>query len=335
MRPDFDTPVTRLFGIRYPILQGAMAWLSEPELVAAVSNEGGLGFLGASVMSPEEFEPFVIRTAAATDRPFGVNFPLVLGDYKRHLEMVLDHGVRIISVSAGSPRVLTPRIKAAGALCIHVVPSLKLAQKVAAAGVDAVVLESFEAGGHVSTEAITAITNIPNVAGKIDVPLIAAGGVADGRGMAAALALGADGVQLGTRFLATRENNANDLYKTMLLEAKESDAPVINRSFHPGRALRSPIVERVLELEAARASVDEIRAVIGRGRARLAAHEANLEDGLFYCGAAVGLIDEVLTVREVFDKLLSEYRQSLRRLQGLMVDGQEQEPPLRIVEGGE
>jgi enoyl-[acyl-carrier protein] reductase II len=331
MRPKIETRVTALLGIEQPIIQGAMAWLSEPELVAAVSNEGGLGVLGASIMSADEFEPFVERTKALTDRPFGVNFPLVLGEYDRHLEMCLDHGVRIVAVSAGSPKLLTPRIKATGAICLHVVPSLRLAEKVAAAGVDAIVLESYEAGGHVSSEAITAITNIPNVTRRLDIPVIAAGGIADGRGMAAALALGADAVQMGTRFLATVENNANELYKRLVVEATETDVPVHSSAFHPGRALRSPVVERILQMERDGATATEIRAVIGRGRARLAAHQANHEEGLFFCGASASLVDEVLSVKQVFDQILEEYAEVVERLSG-GIRHPAREPSLRVVE---
>lgn len=315
-RPRFDTRITRLFGIEIPVIQGAMAWLSEPELVAAVSNQGGLGVLGASLYGVEDFEERVIRTKRMTDRPFAVNFPLVLGDYFPHLEVTLKHGVRIVFVSAGSAKLMTTRIKDAGALCVHVVPNLKLAQSAARAGVDAVVLESFEAGGHVSSEGITAITNIPNVARHLDLPLIAAGGLYDGRGLAAALALGADGVQMGTRFLATQENNAHESYKKLLVDAGETDVPVYSMKFHPGRAMRSTVINRILELESQGAPNDDVRAYIGRGRARKAA-DGNLEEGMFYAGAGAACIGEVLTVEQVFETLLTEYGEALDRLRRL------------------
>lgn len=312
-RPSFDTPVTRLFGIDYPIIQGAMAWLSEGELVAAVSNEGGLGVLGASIMSVDEFEVQVLRAKALTDRPFAVNFPLVLGEYSAHLEMALAHGVRIVFMSAGSPKVLTPRIKEAGALCVHVVPNLKLAQSAIKHGVDAIVLESVEAGGHVSTDGVSAITNIPHVARSIEVPLIAAGGVVDGYGMAAAMCLGADGIQMGTRFLATKESNAPAIYQKLLVEAGEHDTPVFSKKYHPSRALRSPIVEQILALEQADRPVEEVRTLVGRGRAKKAAHDANLEQGLFYAGTGAALVKEVLSVKELFDQILAEYQEALGR----------------------
>ncbi len=317
-RPSFDTAVTRLFQIDYPIIQGAMAWLSEAELVAAVSNEGGLGVLGASIMSADEFEVQVKRAKELTDRPFAVNFPLVLGDYHQHLEMCLAHGVRIIFMSAGSPKVLTPRIKEAGALCVHVVPNAKLAQSAARCGVDAVVLESYEAGGHVSTEGITAITNIPNVARQFDLPLFAAGGVVDGYGMAAAMCLGADAIQMGTRFLATKESNAPAIYQQLLLKAGEADIPVHSKKYHPGRALRSPLIDQVLAMEAEERPTEEIRAVIGRGRARKAAHYGNLEEGIFYAGAGAALVQDVITVKALFDQLLAEYQDAVGRAAGLV-----------------
>src|SRR5688572_5269104 len=317
-RPTFDTAITRLLGIDYPIIQGAMAWLSEAELVAAVSNQGGLGVLGASVMSVDEFEVQVVRAKQLTDRPFAVNFPLVLGDYAQHLEMCLSHGVRIVFMSAGSPKVLTPRIKKAGAMCVHVVPNLKLAQSAIKNGVDAIVLESHEAGGHVSSEGITAITNIPNVARHVDVPLIAAGGIVDGYGMAAAIALGADGIQMGTRFLATRESNAPKVYQKLLLEAGEADVPVFSKKFHPSRALKTPVTESVLEMEQQDRPIEEIRAYIGRGRAKKAAHEGNLQEGLFYAGAGASMVEDVITVRELFDQILAEYKEAVGRAASMM-----------------
>ncbi len=318
-RPKFDTAITRLFGIEVPIIQGAMAWLSEARLVSSVSNEGGLGVLGASVMSVSEFEEQVVETKRLTDRPFAVNFPLVLGDYAEHLEMVLSHGVRIIFMSAGAPKVLTPRIHEAGAICVHVVPNLRMAQSAVKHGVDAIVLESKEAGGHVSKEGATSITNIPMVARSLqDVPLIAAGGIVDGHGMAAAMCLGADGIQMGTRFLATEESNAPALYQKLLLEAKESDIPVHSNQFHPGRALKTPAVEKVLELEAQGASVEEVRGFIGRGRAKKAAHGSDLENGIFYAGSGASLLEDVISVRELFDVMIAQYQEAIGRAQGLL-----------------
>ncbi len=309
-RPKLDTAVTRLFNIDLPIIQGAMAWLSEAELVAAVCNEGGLGVLGASIMSVEEFEPHVVRAKELTDRPFGVNFPLVLGDYRAHLEMVLDLGVRTIFMSAGSPKVLTPRIKEAGAVCVHVVPNLKMAKSAIKHGVDAIVLESYEAGGHVASEGISSITNIPMVSRNIGVPLIAAGGIVDGHGMAAALCLGADGVQMGTRFLATQESNAPELYQKLILESQEADIPVHSKKFHAGRALRSPVIEKVLQMEQDDVPIEKIRAFISRGRAQKAAHHSDYENGIFYAGAGAALMKDVPTIRELFDSMLEEYAEA-------------------------
>ena len=252
--------------------------------------------------------------------------------YEKHLEMCLSYGVKVICVSAGSPKVLTPKIKAAGAVSLHVVPNLRLAQKAAAAGVDGLVLESYEAGGHVSSEQITAFTNIPLISRNVELPIIAAGGIADGYGMAAAMALGADAVQLGTRFLATYENNANDLYKMLVVNAKENDAPVYSLEYHPGRALRSPFINKILELEKNGASSSEIRKLIGRGRAKLAAHKANYEEGMFYAGASACLVDELLSVREVFEKMLSQYHEAVSALSDQVVTGPTK-AALRVVEG--
>lgn len=318
VRPSFDTSVTRAFGIQYPIIQGAMAWLSEAELVAAVSNEGGLGVLGAATMPVDEFEAHLLRTKALTDKPFGVNFPLVLGDYREHLKMVLSHGVRVIFMSAGSPKEYAPRIKEAGAICVQVVPNLKLAMSALKYGVDVIVLESYEAGGHVSPDGSTAITNIPNVVRRIDVPVIAAGGIVDGYSMAAAMCLGADGIQMGTRFLATKESNASAVYQQKILDAGERDVRVFSKDHHPKRALNTPVVERLLEMEQQGRPADEQRAYFGYGRAKKAAHESNHDEGVFYAGSGATNIDEVTTVRELFDQILAEYQQALGRAVGLV-----------------
>lgn len=312
--PPIETPVTRLFGIHVPIIQGAMAWLSEAPLVAAVSNAGGLGVLGASIMTAQELEVHVIEALRLTDMPVGINFPLVLGDYAEHLEMALDHGIRIVMTSAGSPAKLTPRVKQAGALCVHVVPSLRHAQRAAEAGVDALVLESVEAGGHVSPDGITAITNIPHVRRHVRLPLIAAGGIMDGAGMAAALCLGADGVQMGTRFLATAECNAHAIYKQMLLDATETDTPLHSRAVHPGRALRSPAVDAILALEGNGGSPEQVRQFIGRGRARKAAHHGNTEDGLFFSGSGACMVEDLPSAATVVARTVSECRQALARV---------------------
>ncbi len=310
-----DTPVTRLLGLEVPILQGAMSWLSPPELVAAVSNQGGLGVLAASALSAVEFERLIERTQVLTSRPFAVNFALVLGDYREHLDAALSHGVRIVVTAAGSPKLLTPTVKAAGACCLHVVPNLKLAESAVRAGVDGIILESVEAGGHLAPDGVSGMTNIPLAARELRVPLIAAGGIVDGRGMAAAMCLGAQGVQLGTRFLATRENNAHPTYHRLILDAGEADVPLYSRLHHPGRALRTPVVERVLALERDGRPTDELRAVLGRGRPRRAAEQGDLEEGLFFCGAGAPLITDVPSVEELFRRILAEFSEALRRVQ--------------------
>ena len=319
MRPTFSTRATRLFGITHPIIQGPMAWLSPPSLVAAVSNEGGLGVLAASLMTVEELEPQVVETQRLTSRPFAINFPLLLGEYSAHLEMALSHRVPIVFVSAGSPQVMTARIKQAGALCVHVVPSLRGAKAAAAAGVDAIVIESQEAGGHLSAEGITGLTNIPLVARAVDQPVLAAGGIVDGRGMAAALCLGAEAVVMGTRFLATHECDAHPTYKDLLLRAGETDTPVFSRLHHPGRALRTALVERVLGMEKEPRPTEEIRAVIGRGRAKRASRHGDTDEGIFFCGAGAAQVCAVTSVREVFDEMLSGCDAALQRVGGLRV----------------
>jgi enoyl-[acyl-carrier protein] reductase II len=317
MRPTFTTRATRLLGIQHPVIQGPMAWVSPPSLVAAVSNEGGLGVLAASQMPVEEVEAQVVETQRLTDKPFGINFPLLLGEYSAHLEMALARRVPVIFVSAGSPQVMTTRIKQAGATCVHVVPTLRAARAAARAGVDAVAVESLEAGGHLSAEGITGLTNIPLVSRAVEQPVLAAGGIVDGRGMAAALCLGAEAVVMGTRFLATHECNAHPVFKDRLLQAGEGDTPVFSRLHHPGRALRTPLVERVLQMERAPRTTEEIRALVGRGRARRATQLGDVEEGIFFCGAGAAQVDTLLSVREVFDQVLEGCDAALRRVAGL------------------
>ncbi len=316
-----DTRVTRLLGIRYPIFQGAMAWISRAGLVAAVSEAGGLGVLAGGTLRPSELKDELRKVTAATSRPFALNLSLTpvhpdadQGTVRTLADLALDEGVRIFVTSAGSPAVLTDELKQRGAIVIHVVPSARLAKKAEAAGVDAVVAEGYEAGGHVGHDEHTSVVLWPSAVRAVKVPVIAAGGIVDGRGMAAALAFGAEGVQLGTRFIATAESVAHASFKERIVHAEETPTAVYCKSTHPGRALKTPVVERLLALEQQGAGAEELQQVRGRGRARAGCIDGDLTEGILPCGAAAGLVGPVKSVAEVVRELVEGYAAARARM---------------------
>ncbi len=302
---------TRLVGIDYPIVQAGMAWVSRHELAAAVSNAGALGVIGSGGLDPSELRAEIRGLRRRCARPFAVNVPLINvrpdGDdsiVAQLFDVVLAERVPVVITSAGSPRAWTPRLQTAGAVVIHVVPSPALALKAEACGVDALVAEGFDSGGHVQSDGLSTLALVPQVVDAVSVPVIAAGGIADARGFAAALALGADGAQLGTRFLATRECNAHAAYKRALVDAGAEGTAVYCRAWHASRALATPLVQRVVAMEREGRSIDEIRAVRGRDRARRGCIEGDLDEGILPAGAAVGLVREILPAAELVEELV-------------------------------
>jgi len=300
-----------LLGVAHPILQGGMTWVSRHELAAAVSQAGALGVIGSGGMEPEDLRAEIRALRTKTSKPFAVNIPLVNvrpdGDesiVERLVDVVLEERVAIVVTGAGSPSRYTQRLKSAGALVIHVVPSARLAQKAEAAGVDAVVAESTEAGGHISPDGLSTFSLVPQVVDAVEIPVIAAGGIADARGVVAAMALGAAGVQIGTRFIATSECNAHDAFKRTLVEAGIDGSAVYCRGYHPSRALRTAAVARMLEMEAQGRTTEEIVAFRGRARARAGCIEGNLEEGILPAGAAVGLVRSVKSAGDVVRELV-------------------------------
>ncbi|MBI1946872.1 MAG: nitronate monooxygenase [Deltaproteobacteria bacterium] len=316
-----ETRVTKLLGIRYPIFQGGMAWISRAELVAAVSEAGGLGVLATGTLRPTELKDELRKVRAATDKPFAVNVSLVPAhpdaDAKTAAimtELALEEGVRIFTISAGSPGVMTEKLKKRGAIVIHVVPSARLAKKAEAAGVDAVVAEGYEAGGHVGHDEHTSVVLWPSAVRAVKIPVIAAGGIADGAGMAAALAFGAEGVQLGTRFIATAECNAHAVFKQRIVDAPETPTTVYCKSTHPGRALVTPLVDKLVAMEKHGASGEELERLRGRGRSRAGCLDGDLDEGILPCGAAAGLVTRVVTVAEVVRELVEGYSAAKARM---------------------
>lgn len=307
------TRVTELFGIEYPIIQAGMSWASEGKLAGAVSEAGGLGLIGSATMSVEKLTAEIAVARGITSKPFGVNITLLRPDAVEVVDAVIREGIRIVFSSAGNPKLFTVKLKGAGITLAHVVPAARLARKAVEAGVDVVVAEGFEAGGHDGVDEIPTLVLVPQVAEAVDVPVIAAGGIVDGRTALAALALGAEGVQMGTRFLATTENNAPEIYKKMLVEAGETDT-VFLRGFHPMRVFRTPFARKLFEAQEAGATRQEIADLAGPGRGFKGMMEGNVEEGLFNCGAGVGLIREVKPAADVIRDIVADMRAGLKRL---------------------
>lgn len=309
--------VCDLFQIRYPIVQGGMVWTSGWKLASAVSNAGGLGLLGAGSMRPEILEEHLQKCQRATSQPFGVNVPLLYPEMDRIIELILDYKVPIVFTSAGNPAVWTARLKAAGCTVVHVVSSVKFAQKAEAAGVDAVVAEGFEAGGHNGREETTTFTLIPAVRQAIELPLIAAGGIATGAGMLAAMALGADGVQVGSRFAITDEASSHLNYKNRVVEAGEGSTAFTLKELTPVRLLKSPFYQELQKAYAQGANVEELRALLGKGRAKKGIFEGDWESGEFEIGQAAQLIDAVQSAETVVKQMIADYHKALSNLKPL------------------
>jgi enoyl-[acyl-carrier protein] reductase II len=312
-----DTRATRLFGVRYPVVQGGMIWVSGWRLAAAVSEAGGLGLIGAGSMTPELLGAHVDKLRAATDAPFGVNVPGTSPHAEAHVAVCLERKVPIVFTSAGSPRRFVRQLKDAGVVVAHVAPSAALAVKVERAGCDAVVAEGTEAGGHNGFEEIATFTLVPSVAEAVRIPVIAAGGIADGRGLAAALALGADGVQVGSRFALTAESSASDAYKLAVISSAEGEARLHLRSVMPTRALANAYVRRVMDAERRGAGDEELRALHGKGRARLGIFDGDLDEGELEIGQVASRLRDLPPAAEVVRRIVEEYASVVAALPGL------------------
>ncbi len=299
--------IRELFGIQYPIIQAGMVWCSGWRLASAVSNKGGLGLIGAGSMYPDVLREHIQKCKKATSMPFGVNVPLLYPDIDELMGVLVDEGVRIVFTSAGSPAKWVPFMKEHGIIHVHVVPNVKLAQKCETLGLDAVVCEGFEAGGHNGKDEITSFVLIPQVADAVTIPVIAAGGIADGRGIAAALALGADGVQIGSRFAVTQESSAHSAFKQAVIDADDTATMLVMKQLVPVRLIRNAFYELVAKAERDCADTDVLRELLGRGRAKRGIFEGDLEEGELEIGQNAGLIRDLPTVSNLFDRLVEEY----------------------------
>ena len=300
--------ICELFDIQYPIIQGGMVWCSGWRLAAAVSNAGGLGLLGAGSMHPEVLREHIRKCQVATTKPFGVNVPLMYPEIETLMQIIQEEGVKIVFTSAGNPKTWTARLQAAGIKVAHVVSSAKFAAKCEEAGVDAIVAEGFEAGGHNGREETTTLCLIPAVRKATSLPLLAAGGIATGEGLLAVMALGAEGAQIGTRFALTQESSAHDNFKQLCLNLKEGDTKLLLKKLSPTRLVKGDFTTAVEEAEARGASAEELRELLGKGRAKKGIFEGDLQNGELEIGQIASLFHEEQRVAEVMEEIVNAFK---------------------------
>lgn len=302
--------ITALFAIEYPLIQAGMIWCSGWELAAAVSNAGGLGIIGSGSMYPEVLEEHLIKCKKATNKPFAVNLPMLYPDIDKHIETIIKHKVPIVFTSAGNPKTWTAHLQQHGIIVVHVVSSVKFALKAQEAGVDAVVAEGFEAGGHNGRDETATFCLIPMVSEAISIPLIAAGGIGTGRGMLAAMNLGADAVQIGSRFVASHESSAHDNFKNTIVEAKEGDTMLTLKEITPVRLIKNAFYNQVAEAYQDGKSIDELKTLLGRGRAKKGMFEGDLIEGELEIGQISGLIHEIKPAADIVEEIISEFNEA-------------------------
>jgi len=309
--------ITQLFGIKYPIIQGGMIWNSGYKLASAVSNAGGLGLIGAGSMYPEVLREHIQKCKKATDKPFGVNVPMLYPNIEEIINIIVDEGVKIVFTSAGNPNTWTSFLKEKGITVVHVVSSSKFALKAQEAGVDAVVAEGFEAGGHNGREETTTLTLIPMVKEKIKIPLIAAGGIASGRGMLAVMVLGADGVQVGSRFAASVESSAHDNFKNTIVEVKEGDTQLTMKELAPVRLIKNKFYNDIQDLYSKCPTPEDLKALLGRARAKKGMFEGDLVEGELEIGQIAGIIHDIKPVSDIINTMISEYKLAVTEIQSM------------------
>ncbi|MHA7057798.1 NAD(P)H-dependent flavin oxidoreductase [Aquimarina sp. M1] len=309
--------IKELFKIQYPIVQGGMIWASGWKLASAVSNSGGLGLIGAGSMYPDVLRTHIQKCKKATSKPFGVNVPMLYPNLQEIIEIIIEEGVKIVFTSAGNPKTYTSYLKDKGITVVHVVSSLKFALKAQDAGVDAVVAEGFEAGGHNGRDETTTLTLIPMVKEKMNIPLIAAGGIATGASMFAVIALGADGVQIGSRFVASEEASSHKDFKQMVVQAKEGDTQLTLKELAPVRMLKNKFYQDVLALYAKGSSVEELKTLLGRARAKRGMFEGDLIEGELEIGQVSGLIHDIKPVAEIIKDLIDDFEVTQQKMNAI------------------
>ena len=312
--------ITELFGIQYPIIQAGMVWNSGWKLASASSNAGILGLIGAGSMYPDVLRTHIQKCKLATNKPFGVNVPMLYPNIEEIMQIIVDEGVKIVFTSAGNPTLWTPWLKARGITVVHVVSSLKFALKAEKASVDAIVAEGFEAGGHNGRDETTTLTLIPMINRKLSIPLIAAGGIATGNGMMAAMALGAEGVQIGSRFVASVESSAHIAFKKAVLLAKEGDTRLTLKELAPVRLLKNKFYHDIESLYQTSPSEKDLKSLLGKARAKRGMFEGDLEEGELEIGQISGLIEAIAPVSEIVNSILSEFKACKVRLSEININ---------------
>lgn len=311
--------ITELFKIKYPIIQAGMIWNSGWKLAAASSNAGALGLIGAGSMYPEVLREHIRKCKSATSQPFGVNVPMLYPNIEEIMTIIVDEGVKIVFTSAGNPKTWTAWLKERGITVVHVVSSVKFALKAQLAGVDAVVAEGFEAGGHNGREETTTFTLIPMVREHLEVPLIAAGGIATGQAMLAAMILGADAVQVGSRFVASTESSAHEAFKNVVVEAKEGDTQLTLKELAPVRLIKNKFYDEVQALYKTGPSVEDLKSLLGRARAKRGMFEGDLDDGELEIGQIAGLIHDIKPAAQIVADIISEFQQAQKKAQHIRI----------------
>jgi enoyl-[acyl-carrier protein] reductase II len=307
----FSNRITRLFNISYPIVQAGMIWASGWRLASAVSNAGGLGIIGSGSMYPDVLREHIKKCKAATPKPFGVNVPLLYPDIDKHIRVIIEEGVKIVFTSAGNPKTWTGLLKEKGITVVHVVSSSVFAQKAEAAGCDAVVAEGFEAGGHNGREETTTMVLIPAVVKSVQIPVIAAGGIGDGRQMLAAMVLGAEGVQMGSRFVACEEASSHINFKNVVISTREGDTQLALKKLTPVRLIKNSFYKQVQEAEQRGADAEELRVLLGRARAKKGMFEGELEEGELEIGQVSALLNDILPAATIVDNVWQEFMSGL------------------------
>jgi enoyl-[acyl-carrier protein] reductase II len=308
---EFKNRITELFGIDYPIVQAGMIWASGWRLASAVSNAGGLGLLGSGSMYPVVLKEHIQKCRSATSRPFGVNVPLLYPEIDKHIQVIIEEGVKIVFTSAGNPKTWTSVLKDQGITVVHVVSSSRFAKKAEEAGCNAVVVEGFEAGGHNGREETTTMVLVPAVSNEVTIPVIAAGGIATGRQMLAAMILGAEGVQMGSRFVASEEASSHIEFKKAVVNAGEGDTVLTLKQLTPVRMIRNRFFKEVQEAEQKGASAAELLKLLGKGRAKQGMFEGNLDEGELEIGQVSSLLNEILPANMIVNKIWSEFKEAL------------------------
>ena len=311
--------ICSLFGIKYPIIQAGMVWCSGWKLASAVSNAGGLGLIGAGSMHPDTLREHIKKCKSATNNPFGVNVPLMYPQIEEIMGIIMEEKVPVVFTSAGNPKTWTSKLKEAGIKVVHVVSSSKFALKSVEAGVDAIVAEGFEAGGHNGREETTTLTLIPQVRKSVDIPLIAAGGISSGESMAAVFALGAEGVQVGTRFALTEESSASDEFKQKCITLNEGDTIVSLKKLTPVRLIKNDFYQQVKEMEDSGSSAEELRELLGRGRSKKGIFEGDLKDGELEIGQIASDIKQITSAAQVVEDMITRYNITIETLSGLRI----------------